>query len=194
MLNRQQYIQEITKFPTAWLGHGEFAMNLVKELQPKTIVDLGVDYGFSTFCFAYEKIGSVYGIDWFKGDAHAGHRDTLQVVTDMYKRLKVLAGISDVSFMKSDFNDAAKNWATKIDILHIDGFHSYEAVKNDFETWSKFCNDKSVILLHDTQSYPLTVGKFFNELDGFKIEKKDWYGLGIYTKNEETFKLIRKLL
>jgi hypothetical protein len=194
MLDRKQYIDCITKFPTAWRGHGEFAMNLVELLKPETVVDLGVDYGFSTFCFAYPKIGDVYGIDWFKGDNNAGHRDTFELVAKTYLTIQVTAGVLNIQFIKSDFDEAAKLWQKPIDILHIDGFHSYEAVSNDFEKWSKFCHKKSVILLHDTQSYPLTVGKFFNELKGFKYEKLDWFGLGIYTQDEEIFKKVQSIL
>ena len=73
------------------------------------------------------------------------------------------------------------------DILHVDGLHTYDAVKNDYETWSKFCHDDSIILFHDTLSFADSVGKFFNELDGFKLNKTDWYGLGILTKSENIF-------
>ena len=194
MIDKKQYIDYITKFPTAWRGHGEFAMNLVELLKPKTVVDLGVDYGFSTFCFAYPRIGEIYGIDWFKGDANAGHRDTFDLVSKMYSALLAKAGIMNIEFIKNDFDSVAKTWQKPIDILHIDGFHSYEAVSNDFEKWSKFCHEKSVILLHDTQSYPLTVGRFFNELQGFKHEKLDWFGLGIYTQDEKTFKKVQSIL
>ncbi len=42
----------------------------------------------------------------------------------------------------------------KIDVLFIDGDHSYEGVKLDFELYSKLLSPKGVILIHDTdQSY-----------------------------------------
>jgi predicted O-methyltransferase YrrM len=47
-------------------GHEDFAVRLVEHLKPKVVVDLGVDYGFSTFAFALPNIGTVYGIDWFQ--------------------------------------------------------------------------------------------------------------------------------
>jgi hypothetical protein len=50
----------------------EFSMWLVKHVKPKMIVELGVDYGHSTFCLASPNIGTVYAIDCFEGDAHAG--------------------------------------------------------------------------------------------------------------------------
>jgi len=194
MMNEFEYMEYASKLPTAWKGHGSFAIKLVKLLQPRVTVDLGVDFGYSTFCFGYSMVGDVYGIDWFKGDNQAGFRDTYSMVMRMYDSLKVQHGVNNIKFIKSDFNKAAKNWLEEIDILHIDGFHTYEAVSEDYQNWSKFCNEKSVILFHDTRSYPDSVGKFFNELEGYKLEKLDWYGLGIFTKDEEIYKKIKEIL
>jgi len=38
----------------------------------------------------------------------------------------------------------------KIDVLFIDGDHSYEGVKLDFELYSKLMSPKGIILIHDT--------------------------------------------
>jgi hypothetical protein len=40
----------------------------------------------------------------------------------------------------------------KIDVLFIDGDHSYEGVKLDFELYSKIMSPKGIILIHDTDS------------------------------------------
>lgn len=80
----------------------------------------------------------------------------------------------------------------KIDILHIDGFHSYEAVKADYENWISFCEDDSVILFHDTVSFPETVGKFFNEVEGYKLHRINSAGLGILTKSKIVYEKINK--
>jgi hypothetical protein len=42
----------------------------------------------------------------------------------------------------------------KIDYLHIDGDHSYEGVKKDFELYSTIMSENSIITIHDTdQTY-----------------------------------------
>ena len=38
----------------------------------------------------------------------------------------------------------------KIDYLHIDGDHSYEGVKNDFELYSEIVSENGIITIHDT--------------------------------------------
>lgn len=184
---KEQYIELLAQQSSAWKGHGLFAINLVETFKPEVIVDLGVDYGFSTFSFAYPRIGTVYGIDWFQGDENTGFRDTYNLVEEKRRELNLL----NVSLIKGDFTEVSKTWDKRVDILHIDGFHSYEAVKSDYENWIKYCHEESIILFHDTVSFPDSVGKFFNELEGFKIMKEDSAGLGILTKSENTFNSIK---
>jgi predicted O-methyltransferase YrrM len=38
----------------------------------------------------------------------------------------------------------------KIDVLFIDGDHSYEGVKTDFELYSNILSDNGIIIIHDT--------------------------------------------
>ncbi len=191
---KNQYIETLLKYPSAWIGHGMLAMQLVETFKPETVVDLGVDYGFSTFCFAYPQIGNVYGIDWFKGDDHAGHRDTLNLVDSLYQDIIKKFGVSNIEFIKSDFADAAKVWNKKIDILHIDGFHSYDAVKSDYENWIGFCNEDAIVLFHDVEAFSETVGLFFSELDGYKLIHTGSAGLGILTKSEEKYNIIKNII
>ena len=102
--------------------------------------------------------------------------------------------INNVTLIKGFFDDVVKTWDTKIDILHIDGFHSYEAVKNDFEKWSRFVNSTGVILFHDTDSHDARFGvkQFFQELDMPKHELFGYQGLGIVSNNKKLMKKIKE--
>jgi predicted O-methyltransferase YrrM len=172
---------------TAWSGHRQFAEKLVRFMNPKVIVDLGVDYGYSTFSFALPRIGHVYGVDNFTGDDFVGTHIPEKYSYVMMKREKLHLQ-DNVTIIKGDFNEVATTWDKEIDILHIDGSHHYEDVKRDFETWSKFLSDNGVILLHDTCIESLNgneygVKKFFDELDMPKFTFTHCYGLGVVTKN-----------
>lgn len=193
-MTQEQYINTLLKHPTAWSGHAEFAIRLVEQFNPKVTVDLGVDFGFSTFCFAYANKGEVYGIDWFQGDEQTGFRDTLKSVTDMYTELKTTFSIPDISFIKGTFNEVAKSWEKKIDILHIDGLHTFAAVKSDYDIWSTFCHEESIILFHDVEWYSATVGVFFNSLNGYKLIRTGSAGLGVLTRSENKYNIIKNIL
>ncbi len=188
---RFYYKQIISENHTAWYENFEKAVIISNIVRPKVVVDLGVDHGFSTFSFAYAGHGNIYGLDSFEGDIHAGHRDTYKHVLATHEKLKSEFQISDVTFIKGYFEDTASSWEKKIDILHIDGLHTYEAVKGDFETWKKFFNHDTVVLFHDTISFKDTVGKFFSELDGYKYCFNDGCGLGVWSKSENFIRQIR---
>lgn len=176
--------------PTGWKDHITFAQWIVKRKNPEVIVDLGVDWGYSTFCFALPKIGTVYGIDSFEGDDHAGIRNTYNYVLDRQRELK----LENISFIKGYFDEVAKNWNKPIDILHIDGFHTYQAVKHDYKTWSKFVKDDGIILLHDTlvTDHPFGIKKFFSEIELPKTNFEFCHGLGVVSKDSSLIEEIKK--
>lgn len=177
--------------PTGWKDHITFAQWIVKRKNPEVIVDLGVDWGYSTFCFALPKIGTVYGIDSFEGDDHAGIRNTYNYVLDRQRELK----LENISFIKGYFDEVAKNWNKPIDILHIDGFHTYQAVKHDYKTWSKFVKDDGIILFHDTWVFGggFGVHKLFQEIKLPKTNFKSSHGLGVVSKDENIIKEINQI-
>lgn len=178
----------ISDLPSAWTGHKDFAIWLMDYVNPKVTVDLGVDYGYSTFVLGSANLGKVYGIDCFAGDEHAGFRDTFEYVTNIKNNYK----FDNITFIQGYFDQIAQSWVEPIDILHIDGLHTYEAVKHDYETWEKFLKDDSVILFHDTVAFESTVVKFFNEINLPKTMFTHSAGLGIVSKNPRIIKDIEE--
>jgi predicted O-methyltransferase YrrM len=181
---------------TAWLGHRNFAEWLVKFLNPKVIVDLGVDYGFSTFSFAIPRIGHVYGVDNFVGDDFVDRNFGDEKYNFVSMKREKLHLQDNITLIKGDFNEVSETWNKKIDILHIDGSHHYEDVKKDFETWSKFVSDNGIILMHDTvvehyEGKEYGVKKFFDELDMPKFTFTHSFGLGVVSKNEKLIEQIK---
>lgn len=140
---------------SAWIEHAPFAFWLVNAHQPRCIVELGTYAGYSYFsfcqaaCLLDEKI-ECYAIDTWEGDEHAGHypQEVFQQVKEYNGQH--YAGISHL--VKSTFNNALSLFKNgTIDLLHIDGNHSYESVKEDFLQWLPKMSSKGIILFHDTQ-------------------------------------------
>lgn len=175
---------------TGWRGHAGFAKWLVKAMNPNVVVDLGVDYGFSSFTFALAGAGMVYGVDSFEGDPEAGIRDTYGEVVRRQNEL----GIQNLTLIRGYFNDVAKTWDKPIDILHIDGRHRYEDVKEDYELWRPFVRKGGVILLHDTEvtEEPYGVRRFFMEIDEPKTNFTGSYGLGVVSDDPDLIAKINR--
>lgn len=200
--NFDETIDNIIKFlesktKSAWKGHQYFAMWLVKELKPTIIVDLGVDKGFSTYIFAAQKIGMVYGIDWFMGMTF--HRDGKNIEIESYipcmrikRNMEKKFKIKNVTIIQGTFSEVAEKWKIPIDILHIDGTHFYGDVKEDYQNWSKYLNENSVVLFHDTNVFE-GVKQFFDELELPKYNFTHSYGLGVVSKNEDLISKIKKI-
>lgn len=189
------FLTNLDDIPTCWRGHREFAEWIVKETNPEVIVDLGVDWGFSTFSFAMPRIGHVYGVDSFEGDKYTGGTHGCYEYV-MSKREKLFMQ-DNVTIIKGYFDDVARDWNKEINILHIDGSHSYEDIKNDYETWSKFLSEDGIILLHDTYIEELNgktygVKKFFDEIELPKVTFTHSFGLGVISKNEEIINKIKE--
>ena len=70
-------------------------------------------------------------------------------------------------YIRALFNDAVNCFEDgSIDLLHIDGLHTLDAVRNDFTTWLPKMSDRGVIIMHDTTVYQQDFGVwvFWREL------------------------------
>jgi hypothetical protein len=157
-------------YDSAWTGHVPFAFWLVASSRPRLLVELGTHNGvsYSAFCDTVlrEHLDTrCYAVDTWKGDPHAGQYGE-EVFTDWQRFHEAyFGGFSEL--MRCTFDEAVDFFQDgTIDLLHIDGFHTYEAVKADFERWRPKCSDRAIVLFHDTNERAGTFGvwKLFAEL------------------------------
>ena len=172
--------------PSAWIGHAPFLKFLIRELKPKIFVELGTHNGFSYFvgCQAIQEINlptKAFAVDHWLGDSHAGKFDD-SVYSSVVNLNDEFANFS--TLLKMTFFEARTHFENEsVDLLHIDGFHTYEAVKDDFETWIPKMSKSGVVLLHDIHVRHADFGvyKFWEELKRKyeSIEFVGSYGLGV---------------
>jgi hypothetical protein len=185
--------------PGSWVEHIPFAMFLIYILHPKRIVELGTHTGnsYCAFCQAIKEQGldsECFAIDTWKGDIHSGFYGE-EIWNDLKNYHDPLYGEFS-KLIKSTFDQAVHLFDDgSIDLLHIDGLHTYEAVRHDFETWLPKVNSGGVILLHDTMVRDNNFGvwKFWEELRP-EFPNFEFYhgsGLGVLVHGNEYSELLR---
>jgi glycosyltransferase involved in cell wall biosynthesis len=138
---------------SAWHQHIPFAMHLVESFKPEIIVELGTFKGdsYCSFCQALQELhltARCFAVDTWIGDEQGGYFGN-EVFQELCAYHDPLYG-SFSKLIQSSFDDALPLLENgTIDILHIDGYHTYEAVKKDFESWLPKMSRRGIILLHD---------------------------------------------
>lgn len=201
-----KYNQDFPDFAMPWAGHKYFVYDLVKEMRPKKIAELGTFKGTSMFAMLQSISDNKYttefnAIDSWEGDKHAGYYEGEKWLEDIKELLAKHYNQQNVKLHKTYFDNALTLFEDKsIDLLHIDGLHTYEAVKHDFESWLPKLNENGIILFHDIveKKEDFGVWKLWDELkqsDGyFTIEFHHSHGLGVLTRSSESREHLDKLI
>jgi len=201
LTQRSMFWRPIYLEPSAWQEHIPFAFWLIEAHRPRVLVELGSHHGVSyfAFCQAVEKLGldtRCFAVDTWKGDEHAGFYDE-----SVFEKVKAhnetqYSGFSRL--VRSTFDDALSYFIDgSIDLLHIDGLHTLEAVRHDFETWLPKLSERAVVVMHDTNVRERGFGvfMFFEELQRQHptFEFVHGHGLGIVGVGVDQKDLLQRL-
>jgi GT2 family glycosyltransferase len=156
--------------PTAWVPHIPFAFWIVDALRPRTVVELGTMSGnsYSAFAQAVQALGleaACYAVDTWQGDPHSAPYG--EEVFEEWSAFHDARFSAFSRLVRSTFDDGLGKFDDgSIDLLHIDGFHTYEAVRHDFESWRAKLSPRAVVLFHDVnvRERDFGVWRFWQEL------------------------------
>jgi GT2 family glycosyltransferase len=191
----------ITPVTSSWIEHTPFALWVMDALRPRCFVELGTLHGVSyfTFCQGSARNGGstrCFAIDTWQGDEHTGTYS--EDVWEHVKRINSERFAPFSTLLRRTFDEAASLFADgSIDLLHIDGLHTYEAVRHDWETWQPKLSASGVVLLHDTNVYERDFGvsKLMRELECRHpvFEFMHGHGLGVVAAGAEMPTALRPL-
>lgn len=105
------------------------------------IVEIGCEFGMSTgaFCSAAKKTVSITSVDLFPGDMIDVHR----------KNLKEAGYDGRSKRISGDSATVGLTWDKPIDLLFVDGDHTYEGVLADMNAWLHHVKVGGVVIFHD---------------------------------------------
>ena len=140
-----------------WEGHRDFVYDLINFVKPKLITELGSQYGCSLFTFCQSVKDNnldtkIRAVDMWSGDI--GAPDTGEEVFALVNKIKdTYFSNLDIKLYQMRFDDALPDFEDgSIDILHIDGGHTFEDVDHDLKTWLPKLSEDGIILFHDVYS------------------------------------------
>ena len=154
-----------------------YALYLLAKFGPGvgTVVEIGSYAGRST---AYLARGSkesrhekVIAVDHFEGSPEhregGGHESEFVKNETLYDKffqnLTKVEALDRVSVIRKNSHDAFESWNHPIRLLFIDGDHSYEASKSDFESWSQRLIPEGLAAFHDIEIFS-GVTAYYNDL------------------------------
>jgi hypothetical protein len=89
-----------------------------------------------------------FAIDTWKGDPHAGTYG--EAVFEDFRAYHDAKYSGFSTLLRMTFDEAAAHFDPgSVDLLHIDGYHTYDAVLHDFTTWLPKLSSRAVVLFHD---------------------------------------------
>lgn len=174
----------------------ESFLQLIQNKEINNVLEIGSKLGGTLYLWRRLAKGIVASIDlpggkyggWIMND-HPYLGNCLKKRNSFFKKFQVnmISGNStDIKIIKKT-NTLFKD--KTIDLLFLDGDHTYDGIKADYENYKHLMSKNGIIAFHDIvdsehhKYLNVGVNKFWNELEGNKteiIENSIWgYGIGV---------------
>jgi len=167
--------------------------NIVQELKPKTVLEVGTNKGGTLFLFTRlaDPQATVVSVDLPMGMYGGGYPDWKIPLYESFRLDKQALHLVRADSHAIETLEKVKSILAgrPVDFLFIDADHTYEGVKKDFDLYSPLVRPGGVIAFHDIVAHPPSYGCgvdiFWNEikrpesLEFIEDRNQEWGGVGI---------------
>ncbi len=173
-------------------------LKIFKEKNPKYILEIGTANGGTLFC--YSKLApddaTIISIDLPEGQFGGGYPEWKTPIYQAFKKENQKLYLLKEDSHKQETLEKVKQilGSNQLDFLFIDGDHSYEGVKKDFEMYSPLVRKGGIIAFHNIAKHPVD-SECFVDVFGQEIKnnhknkelmknfKQNWAGIGVLFLN-----------
>lgn len=168
-------------------------LEILENEMPKIMLEIGTATGGSLFLFSrhIEKHGTAISIDLPDGPGGGGYPSwKIPLYRSFFPKARCHLIRGDSHSKEVHEKVKAILSGRRLDFLFIDGDHTYEGVKLDFDKYSKLVKKGGIIALHDIKEHPpswnVGVKRFWDEIKD-DYEHKEfldeeitaWGGIGV---------------
>ena len=167
-----------------------FLQNIIEQLNPNYILELGMGTGRATFTIleSNKKLNRLISIDEKFNGIKYNYR---KLLTNIYKKkLITLESTTQKLFRNNDF--FTRYYPKGIDLVYMDSDETYQGIIHDLHKVSPYINDNGLIIINNYESEKKYKPELINAVDFFvqmnnmyelKTWKKKGYGYAILIKN-----------
>jgi predicted O-methyltransferase YrrM len=165
---------------------------IVQEANPKTIVEIGSASGGTLFLFTHVTCPErIISVDLPSGTFGGGYPFWKIPLFKSLAKKNVVQLIRADSHREETFGEITSLLKGKeVDFLFIDGDHTYQGVKQDFQMYSPLVRKGGIVAFHDIVTHDSAsdceVDKFWNEIkpsyhfvEIIENQNQKWAGIGI---------------
>lgn len=133
-------------------------LQFVEDTAPKTVLEIGTAKGGTLFllCQVCPPDATLASIDFPEGEFGAGYQHWKLPLYKSFSRrgqtLYLVQGDSHDQQTRARLSNALSG--RSVDLLFIDGDHTYEGARRDFEDYSPYVSEGGVIAFHDIRPGP----------------------------------------
>lgn len=144
MINRPPYDEAVNESIPGWMTHDELQWLYRQAARMGSIVEIGSWMGRSTYALCSGCPGVVYAVDHFKGspsEVGRGLPHEAALTRDIHATfLSHVGHFPNLRVCRMDSVEAALTATPQsVDMVFIDGEHTFEAVSRDFAAWRPKC-------------------------------------------------------